>query len=133
MNRYLSMVIVLLLAGCATMTPEQIAAKQVKEANAEREVMCVKGKDCDVKWGRAIDWIVRESKWKIKIQTDNLIQTSGLDSGDSRHPGFVVTKVGVGNGRFQITMDWQCGCIGDMLNDPTLKASFNTFVLGETN
>jgi hypothetical protein len=131
MKNHISIFILFLLAGCATLTPEQIAEKQAKEISAAREIICVKGGDCEVKWGRAINWVKRESKWKIQIQTDSAIQTLGLDSGDSHSPGFIVMKVPAGNGRFRITMDSSCGCIGDLLNDPSLKASFNAFVLGE--
>jgi len=128
MKKHISIFMLFLLAGCATMTPEQIAAKKAMEANAAKEIICLKGDDCDVKWGRAIDWIKKESKWKIKTQTDNLIQTLGLDSTDNRHPGFVVFKTPVGSERFRITMDTVCDCFENPL---LFKASFNTFVLGE--
>jgi hypothetical protein len=118
------------LGGCATMTPEQRAALQ---ANASRRIFCVKGDDCDTKWGRAVAWVSRNSAWKIQTQTDSLIQTFGPSTrGNSTASAFVVNKVPIGDGRHEIAMNSACGnifgCIPDAI---ALKAHFNSYVLGE--
>lgn len=119
---------VLLMGGCSTMTPEQ---KVALEQNAARPVICSKGDDCDVKWGRALSWVLKNSSWKIQSQSDNLIQTF-TPINASAASGFIVNKVPLGNGQFQIVMTSGCdnflGCIPDAI---TLKASFNQFVDGQ--
>ena len=119
-----------LLGGCATMTPEQRTALQ---ANASRKIVCIKGDDCDTKWGRAVVWVSRNSAWKIQTQTDNLIQTFGPSTRvNSTDSAFVVNKVPIGDGRYEITMNSACGnmfgCFPDAI---ALKAHFNSYVLGE--
>lgn len=116
------------VAGCATLSPEQVAALQER---ASKRVTCVKGEDCEIKWGRAIAWVVRHSEWKIQTQTDNIIQTFGPSTQiNTTASAFVVNKVPLGDGSYEIGMGSSCGnifgCIPDAL---TLRASFNHFVL----
>ncbi len=115
------------ISGCVALTPEQEAQLN---RDATQLVTCTKGEDCDVKWGRAITWISRNSQWKIQLQNDSMIQTY-TPIGQSASSGFLVNKVPQGNGVYEITMTSACdniiGCIPDARE---LKASFNRFVMG---
>lgn len=115
------------LTGCVTMTPEQQAQLQ---RDAAIQITCTKGDDCDEKWSRAVAWISQNSSYKIQTQTDSLIQTF-TPTGGTTSNGFLVNKVALGKGTYQITMSSACdnpfGCIPDA---QTLRASFNPFVGG---
>lgn len=120
-----SIPLALLVCGCATMSPERSAELQ---RMAAQPIICEKGQDCEIKWGRSILWITRNSHWKLRQQTDQLITTEGpFDTTDA---AFTVNKVPIGNDRYQIVMDCWCGnlfgCIPDLLS---LKADFTQFVL----
>ena len=117
----------LLLSGCVTLTPEQ---KAELERQAAQQVTCTKGDDCEVKWGRALTWISQNSQWKIQTQNDNMIQTY-TPINQSAASGFLVNKVPLGNGVYEITMASGCdNLLGCIPNATELKASFNRFVLG---
>ncbi|ALA60181.1 hypothetical protein [Nitrospira moscoviensis] len=125
--KWLGPLLVSILAACTTLTPEQeLHLKTI----AATPVVCSKGDDCEMKWGRAIAWISRNSQWKIQTQTDNIIQTY-TPIGASAASGFLVNKVPLGDGRYEIMMTSGCanfiGCIPDAT---TLRARFNEFVLG---
>jgi len=115
------------LSACTTLTPQEEAQVQ---ANANRKITCTKGSDCDVKWGRAITWISRNSQWKIQTQSDYLIQTYTAVGG-SAASSFLVNKVPLDSDTFEIVMTSGCdnliGCIPDAT---MLRAAFNNFVIG---
>ena len=123
----IGLTLVPVLSGCVTLTPEQQAQL---ERDAAQQITCTKGEDCEVKWGRAITWISRNSQWKIQTQNDNMIQTY-TSVGSSAASSFLVNKVPLGNGVYEIGMTSGCdnllGCIPDATE---LKASFNRFVSG---
>lgn len=115
------------LSGCASMTPEQEARL---EKDAGQQVTCTQGDECEVKWGRAITWVSRISQWKIQTQTDNIIQTY-TSVGGSAASSFLVNKVPLGNGVYDIAMISACdNLIACIPNATELKASFNRFVIG---
>ena len=120
-------VAILTLAGCTTLTHQQEAQIQ---ANANRRVTCSKGADCDTKWGRAVAWISQNSRWKIQIQNEHMIQTYTAVGG-SPSSSFLVNKVPVDNDTFEIVMTSGCdnifGCTPDAA---TLKAMFTNFLIG---
>lgn len=116
-----------LVGGCASMTPEQAAQLQ---REAMIQITCTKGDDCDEKWSRAIGWISQNSSYKIQTQNDYILQTFNSTDG-STSSAFLVNKIAMGKGTYQITLSSGCdnafGCIPDAL---ALKASFNKFVAG---
>jgi hypothetical protein len=117
----------LTLAGCTTLTPQQEAQLQ---ANANRQVTCTKGADCDMKWGRAVAWVSQNSEWKIQTQNDYIIQTY-TPINQSAASGFKVNKVPTDTEHFEITISSGCdnllACFPDAM---TARASFNNFLIG---
>lgn len=114
-----------LLVSCAT-TEQKAAIAEL----AQRQIICTQGEDCDTKWGRAVTWVAQNSAWKIQLQSDLIIQTYSAVGG-SPSPGFLVNKVPLGNGQFQIAITSGCDNIFGCVPDHTMVlASFNQFVGG---
>jgi hypothetical protein len=114
-------------SGCTTLTPEQQAQLQ---KDASMKITCMKGDDCDMRWGRAIAWISQNSRWKIQSESDFLIQTY-TSSRSSTASSFVLNKVPMGNDMFEINMTSGCAnWLGCTPNATELKATFNRFVAG---
>lgn len=116
------------LAGCSTtMTPQQAALAD----EASKRIVCTDGDDCNVKWGRALQWTVGNVIYSISAQTDLLIQTRGPDM-YSTSAGFTITKVSLGGGQSQIDISGACnnmfGCIPSLTQS---RASFVRAVTGD--
>jgi hypothetical protein len=117
------------LAGC-TIDPQEGSTQA--SASPPAPVTCQAGADCDAKWSRAIEWIKKNSAWKIQRQTDVLIQTYNSIN-DSSSPGFKVTKVAASQpGTYEMDFTGKCsnmwGCT------PTVaaaRAHFADFVTGD--
>lgn len=64
-----SFVLISVMAGCATVTPDQRARWD------ETAAICYSKPDCDAKWAAARNWIQGNSGYKIQIYSDDLIET----------------------------------------------------------
>jgi hypothetical protein len=119
-----SLLLLVVFSGCVTMTPDQIAARN---ANAAMEVTCDSPEDCEIKWAAALDWIQRNSHWKLRNVTDSLITTEGPF--DTTQAAFEVTKFPRGGGVYEIRFRAACGnmfgCVPSILD---LTASFKSSV-----
>lgn len=114
----------LILASCETMTPVQRSAM---ETNAAMQVTCSGQQDCEMKWARALDWVQRNSHWKLRSATDMLISTEGPL--DTTYAAFEVTKFPIGNGTYEIRFRAGCGNIfGCVPSIKQLTADFKTTV-----
>ncbi len=116
----------LVLAACATMTPQQQAELK---SEAARPITCSTKDDCEVKWARALRWVQDHSRWKIRNATESLITTEGpFDSTDA---AFSITKLATDGGVYEIEFRAGCGnifgCVPSILE---LSASFNRSVGG---
>jgi hypothetical protein len=101
-------------------------------ALAERPMFCTRGDDCEVKWGRVVQWISARSHWKIRNATDFLVTTEGPLA--TPYPAWIVQKIAQGEGRYRIQVDAWCadnpvdrmyGCTPPR---EVLLAEFNDFV-----
>ena len=117
-----------IVAGC-TIDPEQASAPAPVSPPAS--ITCQAGADCDAKWSRAIEWITKNSEWRIQRQTDALIQTSSSIN-DSPSPAFKVTKVAAGApGAYEIDFSGKCSNMwGCMPTVAAARAKFAAFVQG---
>ncbi len=120
----------LIVAGC-TIDPEQASAPAPAPASAPTPITCQTGADCDAKWARAIEWITKNSAWRIQRQTDTLIQTNSSIN-DSPSPAFKVTKVAAGGpGAYEIDFAGKCSNMwGCMPTVASARAKFADFVTG---
>jgi hypothetical protein len=86
--------------------------------------------DCEVKWGRALQWVLHNSEYRIQVQTDSLIQTAGPTE-DSASPAFVISRIPLGGGRYEFSMQAGCdnifGCVHSV---ETSRAAFAVTVMG---
>ncbi|TAN71595.1 MAG: hypothetical protein EPN17_00895 [Methylobacter sp.] len=115
----------LVLASCVNPEKQALLSKV-----ANQSIICGTIDDCEVKWGRSILWITQNSHWKIRQQTEQLITTEGpLDSTEA---AFVVNKIPLGGGKYQIDIQAACGnpfgCVPETLD---LRADFVQFVLSK--
>lgn len=60
------------LSACAVHNP-QLNAAEIKEANDP--LLCVGQEQCALMWRKAQVWISVNSRWKIQISTDTIIET----------------------------------------------------------
>lgn len=104
--RYKPLVVAaVLLSGCASApSPAEDAAMR---KDAVRDVSCAGQNECAVKWGRAVQWVLDNSAFRIQIQTDNLIQTAG-PLPDQVELAVVVSKVPLGNDRYRFELRGGC-------------------------
>lgn len=131
MKRYFTLFVFmsfLLTTGCATMSPEKRARlMQI----AETPIYCHSEDECQVKWGRAILWVSDHSRWKIRNQTDSIITTEGPSEAYPFSAAYVVNRLPLGGGNYQILVKLGCassaGCIPDEF---VSKADFVSFVGG---
>ena len=115
-------VLSLCVAGCETMTPEQLAAQN---AQAARPVGCQGQEDCEVKWGRATRWVLDHSEFKIRSQSETMIATMGPLPNDPT-PAFTITKIALGQGAYEF--DFRGGCDNMFGCVPSMTASRASFV-----
>lgn len=127
MNKLIWLIFIATLTACAPMTPYQ---QSIIDAEANAPLTCTKGDDCEIKWGRALQWILSNSAYKIRSQSDSLIATEG-PLPDALDYGFVVSKVAQGNGLYLIEFDGGCGNIfGCRIPFGIVKLSFVRYVRG---
>jgi hypothetical protein len=110
------------LAGCAGQ------ASVGPPAAAIAPVTCATAADCAAKWSRAAAWIAQNSGYKVKTQSDIMIQTEG-PTDSSAIAAFTVTRVANAAGGAAISLDGGCdnflGCVPTMGQS---RASFAAFV-----
>ena len=126
MTRIITLTACAAIAACTTMTPAQQAETQ---RQAARPVTCTVA-DCEVKWGRALQWVLNNSAYKIQNQSESLLTTMGPLPDDPR-PAFTISKIAQGDGRYVI--DFRAGCDNMFGCVPTLvesRASFVQAVMG---
>lgn len=116
------------VAACATPSPQETALIQ---SQAARQVTCMTGDDCDVKWGKALQWVLNHSDYRVQVQSETLIQTFG-PLPNSASPAYIITKAAMGGGSFLI--DFRAGCdnIFGCIPDPVrARADFVVTLMGQ--
>ena len=68
-----------LILGC--LTPEEQAARAAQRDDlamrANAPLICTSKDECEAAWGRAVAWVSQDCGWKIRTQTDYVIETEG--------------------------------------------------------
>lgn len=115
--------IMLSLLGCGIRD-----IKRGKQHAAINPIYCAGGEDCEVKWGRSIQWILQNSQWKIRMQTNEIIDTYRGDN-TSAKTAFTINKIPLGSNRYQIVMSAACGNLFGCFPSPDkAQSSFYDFV-----
>lgn len=113
----------LFLSACAG---QPLTQSQLNEINTP--VACKDKADCDAKWSRTQAWVVNNTKWKIKIATDTIIQTEGPF--DETDLAFTATKQIKTDGSGEIGIRAGCGNMFGFFPSPSeailkFKAAMN--------
>ena len=121
--------VVTAMSGCVTLPLEQ---QEQRGKDASQKVTCIKGDDCDTKWGRALKWVSRNSQ-DNQTQGDSIIQTF-TPTNQSAASNFLVNKVPLGSSVSEITITTGCdNLLGCVPNATQLRTSFDRFVMGDSN
>jgi len=89
-------------------------------------VTCEGQSECEVKWGRAIQYVLDNSSFRIQQQTDSLIQTAGPSSINQFDIAMLVSKVPLGDGKYRF--DLRAGCDNAFGCNPPLEHAKGYFV-----
>lgn len=120
--------VIAILLCCATLIALGCAHKRPQNAAPPRQIICSKGEECEVRWGRSVAWVSQNSYWKMRNQTDALIETEGPL--DSPNLAYSITKTPLGGGKYEIGFSAGCGnmfgCVPDAYD---AREDFTTFVL----
>jgi hypothetical protein len=102
-NAYV-ILLTLFLGACAS---PQGGMSQFELDVAKQPLTCKDKAQCDVYWQRAQTYIVKNSRWKIQLSNDTLIQTYG--PGDDPYLAYTVNKVLKSDGSAEIEVSTRCG------------------------
>jgi hypothetical protein len=97
---------------------------------AATPVSCDGAADCEMKWAKALVWVLNNSEYQLQIQTDSLIKTYGAAQWP-HGTAFTVLKTPLGEGRYAIELRGECASTpycGAPLRDR--KAGFVRQVMG---
>lgn len=119
---------IVVLSGC--LSPEEraynLAARQRLLDQANEAVICETKDECEAAWGRAVAWVSERCGWKVKSQSDYMIETHGPMKSSPSLLACRVNRVPLDakSARFDVTV--ACGyeyvpCTDDVL---AAKASF---------
>ncbi len=74
-KRIASATLLLVLAGCASFSEEELA--EWRDISQNRRIVCQGFDQCTYLWNRAREWAFDYASHGIRIATDNLIETRG--------------------------------------------------------
>ena len=119
------------LAGCMAM-PDQL---QQPGRSPYPPITCEGREQCDAYWARAMVWVAQNSRLKIQVANDTIIQThTGSRESVSNH--FTVTREPLMDGQERITLETGCanplsGLLGCSLDEEEARRRLHQFVTGK--
>lgn len=126
MSKFCVLALLLALVGCAAPPPPAVAP-EIAEA-AWRPLDCANAQQCAVWWRRTQVWIASNSRMKIQIATDAIIETyNAVDYA----PVFAyrATREPRTDGGERIVLSMSCGNpLGCHENSVAIRARFNAYV-----
>jgi hypothetical protein len=95
------------LAGCLPITAALWC--QLSES-ANTPVACATKDECDASWQKAIEWVSNRCAFKIKTQTESLVETEGPLPAPSNDVACRLDRISTGEaGAAQLEITAQCG------------------------
>lgn len=86
--------------------------------------VCNSTADCDSKWQAARQWVIENSDFTLRTDSDDRIDT--LNSNSTRSGTSIqVDRVEIGNGQYQIVVDVECFAAYDCPNELDKQLEFN--------
>ena len=70
--------------------------------------ICRGAEDCDVKWGRAVSWILQRNPNVVQRTDDFLLTQPGLTYG---HDKFQLNRIALGGGAYRIAFQFECASV----------------------
>lgn len=114
------------LAGCVTRY-----GSPGPDAPTASAPTCAGKEECEIKWSRALQWINANSYWRTRMVNDMVIETFPSVGNGNAFPAFRVTRVPLGEGRYQLQIESGCGNIfGCAPNAASEALRLNTFIEG---
>jgi len=112
------------LSGCL---PIAVAAMYGVSERAKEPAVCASRDECDAAWQKAIEWVAQRCAFKIRTQTESLVETEGPQPAPSNDVACRLERIpGAEAGTAQLELTATCGnwygCTPDALY---LKAAFN--------
>ena len=102
--KIISLIFATMISGCAG-TP--LTQSEINEINAP--VTCKDKAECDAKWSKAQAFVIQNSRWKIRVATDTIIQTEGPF--DEMDLAYSASKIIKNDGSGEINVNAGCGNI----------------------
>ena len=112
------------LAGCLPVTA--VLWSQLSE-RAKEPVVCAARDECDVAWQKAVAWVSQRCAFKIRTQTDSLVETEGPAPAPSTDVACRVDRIPAGEGgSAQLEITARCGNWFGCTPEPLyLRAAFH--------
>lgn len=118
--------VAIVLSACAQGTPDQHAQW---ERDAARPIVCTNELECEVMWGRALDFVRRFSSHRIISASKYAITTAKPEAGDT-DVGYTITRFQNPDGTRQIGIKLECYNVFGCLPSPMKTlADFHNYVL----
>jgi hypothetical protein len=102
-------------------------AKLQKEA--DQDMTCEAGPDCEAKWSRAREWAEVNTRWEIQTADDTIIKTNGPY--DTSDPALILRKTPKPDDESEYTLSLEVVCnnfMGCVPNNLQLQAGFAQFI-----
>ena len=94
-----------LMTGCANQ-----AELDAKKAEFFRNpATCFSDRECELKWATAQSWVMRNSRWKVRIMTNDYLETFG--GPPSPDPYYVIAKQPRAGGGYTLAIYVKCNSI----------------------
>lgn len=124
----LALLVCILIMGCGSMLAAGRERRAYWQQEASRPVICNSGKDCEVMWGKCLQWVQANSRWKLRTVNDFIITTEGPFN--TYDPAFSITKRPNQDGTYSIDFNGGCGNLGCSPALLYFNARFVNFVNG---
>ncbi len=91
----------LILPGCG-------GRQEIRQTTIQMPT-CEGKEDCELKWARAVQWITKNSSFRIRIMNDLLIETFPSAGNYNMYAAYRVSKVPLGQQRYRLELESGCG------------------------
>ncbi|RKP45493.1 hypothetical protein [Trinickia fusca] len=119
-----------LVAACAPPPTTQVSPETMQIATAP--LVCKDADECALWWRRAHDWVSHHASYKLRSETDTLIETAG-PAGGSGKLAYEITKTPGGDGSATIGFAARCdSMLGCDPNPWKAGADFKLYVRSGT-
>ena len=106
-------VTIAMFSGCAG-SPLRKDLRQV----AVEHPTCEGKEDCELKWARAVQWITKNSSFRIRLMNDILIETYPSVGSLDAFIAYRITRVPLGQEKYRLEIQAACGNLFGCVKNP---------------